>query len=138
VGFRKQEDQYRLSFDGTKLDGLVATMRSVDVGKLLDVAELAELGNNITPENVGRVRDLFQALADYIVEWNYEDADGRPVPTTYAGVTTLGLPEAVLLLTEWINAVARVDAPLGPRSNGGGTSPALSLPMEPRSESRAS
>lgn len=138
MGFRKQEDHYRLNFDGTKLDGLTVTMRSVDIGTLLDFAELAELGKNLTSDNVAKVRELFEAVAGNIVEWNYEAADGTPVPPTYDGVKTLGLPEAILLLREWVNAMANVPDPLEQPSRAGSTSPVVSLPMEPLSPSRAS
>lgn len=137
-GFTRQHKQYRLTFDGTVLDGLVATVRSVPVGTMLQIAEMASDGAEFTPEGLKTLGALFELLADSLVDWNLQDDDGNPTPATIDGVRSLDMDEALLLIREWMKAAAGVSGPLDQPSSGGEPSAVVSLPMEPLSANPSS
>lgn len=138
AGYRRKAKEFRLHFEGTSLEGLEVHMHSVPVGTVLQIAELAGLADEFTPEGIQTLGMLFQILADALIGWNLEESDGTPVPASIDGVHTLDLDEALLLIQHWIQAVAGVARPLEQPSTGGGPSPVESLPMEPLSQSHAS
>jgi hypothetical protein len=137
-GFTRQHKKYRMTFEGTVLDGLVATVNSVPVGTMLQIAEMAADGAEFTPEGLKTLGSLFELLADSLVEWNLQDDDGTPIPPTIDGVRTLDMDEALLLIREWMKAAAGVSSPLEPSLNGGEPSAVASLPMEPLSANPSS
>lgn len=140
AGFRRQRRQFRLRFedDSQGLLGLVATVNSVSVGSMLELVELADMADEVTVEGLKAVGDLFAMFAGALVEWNLEEEDGTPVPTTVAGVKSLDMDQAMALVKKWMEAAAGVAGPLGPTSTGGEPSAVLDLPMEPLSESPGS
>lgn len=154
AGYRRKVKQLRLTFEGSSLDGLVVLMRSVPVATILDLADLAELSTDFTPEGLRNLGQVFGVVADALVSWNLEeetcDAHGvaecedcpedaprtvRPIPADLEGIKSLDLDEALLLVQQWTQAAAGVAAPLGRGSADGRQSAVASLPMEPSSAS---
>jgi hypothetical protein len=133
VGFQRKTTTYRLTFEGTDLDGLVVTVRSVSVGAMLDLVGLAEADTRKAAD----IAHMFDTLGDALDSWNLEDG-GVPVPADRTGVRSLGVPEAMALVKAWSNVMQDVPGPLDQPSTGGVPSAALSLPMEPLLANRAS
>lgn len=138
MGFRKNSKTYRLRFEGTDLDGLEVTVRSVSVGTIMDMAELADVETGRM--KAADMRRMLSTFADALVSWNWEDdVTGAPVPATYEGVASRDPADVALLVKHWAQAVAGVPDPLGEPSTGGSPSEELStLPTVPLSASRAS
>ncbi len=118
MGFRLNRT-YVLDFSGTALDGLVVKMAATSV------ATAAEI------RSTGEAPALADLIAANMVEWNYEDADGNPVPVEGAAIAA-ELEEAVLaaIAREWYKAAVGVTAPLDDASTSGEPSPEVSIPME--------
>jgi hypothetical protein len=133
VGFELAAKEYRLTFEGTDLDGLIVQVQSVSVGTMLDLVDLADAENR-KPADIAK---MFDTLGDALVSWNLT-RQGEPVPADRAGVRSLGVPEAMTLVKAWSTVMQEVPAPLDQRSSGGAPSAVLSMPMEPLSASRAS
>ena len=144
AGYRREPTTVKLRFEDPEMAGLVVRMRSLSIGAYLELAELAG-GVEGTPASVGEqlqmVHKLFAAFASSLLEWNLEE-DGPtgtyPVPPTLEGVKSQDLPFVLLILQEWMGAMAGPDRPLPAGSPSGGPSPELSIPMEPLSASRPS
>ena len=130
AGYVRQAKVYKLRFDDPEMNGLVVRMHGLTAGQLLETGRWSE-----DPEGV---ESLFRLFASKLVDWNLEEPEGVPVPTTYEAV--LGQEDDLILavIAAWQEAVAGVPAPLAKRSNGGGPSLVASLPMEPLSSSQAS
>lgn len=157
AGYRRKTKQLRLTFEGTALDGLVVVMRSVPVGTILELAAMAELAQDFTPEGISKLGEVFELVAQALISWNLEEelCDGHgaveceicpegspttimPVPASLEGIKSLDLDEALLLVQSWTQAAAGVSAPLDQPSPGGSPSAVAALPMEPSSRSQAS
>lgn len=139
MGFKRGKTTYKLTFadpeyaDPVTGDALVVKTSSVDLGQYMDILELID--RPMTRENITA---LFGQFAEFLVEWNVEDDDGEPVPTTVAGLMSLDLPFVQMIIEAWRDEMERVATPLGPSSSGGGQSEAVSIPMETLSANRAS
>lgn len=109
MGFRLNR-RYVLVFEGD-LAGLEVAIKATPIGVVLQLLEAVSL------------ESATALLAEYLDEWNYEDADGNPVPTTKAGIEA-NLEEAVLgqIRREWFKAAKGVTAPLRMTSTDGGPS----------------
>lgn len=136
--FKREKRHYRLTFEGSPLDGLVVVIGGVPVGTMLQMAEMAALVDSFTPENIGTLGLMFQILSDSIVEWNLVDDDDQPVPPTMEGVRSLDLDEAMLLIQQWMQHTAGVSGPLDQGSTGGVPSGVASIPMDVESPSHLS
>jgi hypothetical protein len=128
--FKRDKRQYRLHFEGTVLDGLVALVKSVPVGTMLQMAEMAALVDGFTPADISTLGMMFEILADALVEWNMVDDDDQPVPTTMEGIRSLDMDEAMLLIQKWMEVTVGVPGPLDPGSTAGAPSPVASIPMD--------
>lgn len=125
--------------DDHEFAGLHMTVRGVSIGKFLRLLSMAEIKSKVpTEEELQRLRDFYGYFADALVDWDMEDEDGNPVPPTAEGVSSLDFELVTKLVMEYADAIAGVSAPLGESSTSGGTFQEQSLPMEVRSESRAS
>jgi hypothetical protein len=133
MGFELNSPEYRLTFEGTDLDGLIVQVQSVSVGTMLDLIELADADTRKAAD----IAHMFDTLGDALVSWNLE-RKGVPVPADRTGVRSLGAPEAMTLIKAWSSVMQDVPGPLDQRSTGGGPSAVLSMPMEPLSANRAS
>lgn len=145
MGFRPEAKRFRLRFDEDhEFHGLEIVTRSVPIGTILDVMRAAGsgAGRSPSPEDVESIRGLFENFGGALIEWDLEHPDtGEPVPATPEGVATLDFDLVTRLAMEWVQAVLGASAPLGGASSSGRPAaafPVSSIPMEPRSSSRAS
>ena len=134
MGFTPETTTYRLTFDGTDLDGLIVELESVSVGVMLDLLALADTAK----DNPASTAKFFDTLGDALIEWNLEIPAGNPIPADRTGVRRLTAPHAMTLVKAWASAMQDVPAPLDQPSTGGSPSAVVSLPMEPLSANRAS
>lgn len=128
MGYRHQSKTFRLAFED--MPGLEVVMRSVPVGKLMDMAGLADdFGNG--KASTGQVSDLFTMFADQLVSWNLEDDAGQPVPADLAGVRGLDTDMVMAIFEGWFGELTQAPPPL-PKPSAPGPDPLMaSLPMEP-------
>ena len=116
--FRLPERKATLVLEDTELIGLeVTAIISVPTAALLDIDTSAKAG---TSAGIRRAVEGFVAVAK--PEWNLDDADGKPVPATAAGMMTLPPNILTAVLTAWGEACSGVAAPLGSQSGDGSTS----------------
>jgi hypothetical protein len=115
---------YALDFTGTDYEGLQATVRGLTVGEELELNEM-----EFTPDRV------VKALVQRLISWNVEDDQGQPVPTTFEGVCTQDGGMVLAILDALRQANSGVPDPLPQSSPSGEPSPAVPIPMEPRSPS---
>lgn len=138
-GYRPNRKVYKLRFEDEDMDGLVVRVRSTSVGSLLVVAGFITIDpDNLGPQDLAKLHELFAMLASALVEWNVEDDDGVPVPATLDGIKSQDADFVMVIVRAWFEAISGVPAPLGPPSSGGGPSLAPSIPMEPLSASQGS
>jgi hypothetical protein len=128
---------YLLKFEDPELAGLEVRARATSMDGIMDMAALAELGEDIGPEQIRALDPLFERFVECLEHWNLEDG-GQPVPMTKAGLLAQDLEFVLSLVGAWAEAVAGVPGPLGQKSNAGGLSLAGSIPMETLPESQAS
>lgn len=107
MGFRLDR-KYILEFDGA-MAGAEVVIKATSVGTVLKLRDV----NEITGQ-----QELAELLATHIEEWNFEDADGQPLPITVEAI--MDNIESVVLVRiarEWYKAATGVTAPLdGPSS----------------------
>jgi len=139
VGFTPKRHVYVLEFDDPGLDGLEVRAVSADLGTFLELTALAEIGDNPSTQDIGKIGELLVGFAKVLRDWNVTDDDGQPVPATAEGLKSLEFGFVFGIIAAWIKATAGVAAPLASASSGGGPSAELStLPVEPLSASLAS
>lgn len=117
MGFRLDRT-YVLEFEGA-MEGAYVKLRATPVGVAL------ELRSSVPIERAAEL------LADYIIEWNFDDSDGNPLPVTKEALIN-DLEEVVFaaLIKEWYKAAVGVTAPLDP-PGADGTLTDQDMPMEP-------
>lgn len=128
MGYVVNRKLYRLVFEG-ELEGLTVTVRSSSVVVYKRIAALANRSYTSPPsdEDLEALAGLYAAFAAVLVDWNLEEPEGVPVPTTLDGVETQEPGFLNSLVTAWLDAVA-LDL------SGGSAATAeveASLPMEP-------
>lgn len=139
MGYTPKRHVYVLEFDDPDLDGLEVRAVSADLGTFLELTALAEIGDNPSAADIGKIGQLLVGFAKVLREWNVTDDAGRDVPATAEGLKSLEFGFVFGIIAAWIKATAGVAAPLANASSGGGQSAELStLPMEPLSASLAS
>jgi hypothetical protein len=112
---------FELDFADTDAAGAIVKVRSCSIGTL---------------RGIETVDDEIREFADHVVEWNLEDSEGVPIPTTFDGMLMLEEPFKNLLIREWMKATRGISRPFDHRSDDGepsptGDEPAPSIPMEP-------
>src|ERR1700722_8872275 len=87
----------------TDMPGLEIHMRSVSVGKLMDMAGLADSvkANSATAAQIG---ELFSLFADRLIGWNLDDEDDQPVPANLDGVRSLDMDLFMAVFEGWFEA----------------------------------
>ena len=128
MAYVRKKKTYVLEWAEGPLAGLEVRVASLPLGKFLEVVPdlqaVTEGGTELTPEVAARFSDLIDALAGALLGWNIEDedADGNrvPVPADRDGLLALDQGEIAAILTAWIDAGVKVDAPLGQPSTPGG------------------
>lgn len=143
MGYRRERKVYRLNFEGDpEMDGLVVKVRSTSIGNLLQVAGLLVLADRdvdeLQPDDIARLDQLFDGFAGSLVEWNLEDEQGTPVPATPDGVKGQDADFILPIVKAWFTAMNGVPTPLGAPSSDGGRSLERSIPMESPSVHQAS
>jgi hypothetical protein len=126
MGYKPPKTVYKLDFSETEHPGLEVTIRSGSIEKLLDLQDLAERDDLAVAE----VKEMFTQFAAMLVEWNVEDDDDKPVPTTYAGVATQEPEFIKAIITAWQANTTQAPPPLPGGSQRGSAPPEASLPME--------
>lgn len=140
MAFKVGQKVYRLVFEDGDLAGLEVRTRSLPLGALLDLTKLAAFAGKpqLAAEDMAEAEKLFEMFADALLSWNVEDDGDTPVPATLEGLRRLDFGTVIKLITEWIEAVAGVPAPLPQTSSDGQLSLEASMPMEPLSANLAS
>jgi len=129
MGYRPQRKVYVLDF-GQKYQGLEVKVRAGTLGQMLDLQRLS--GEDLTPD---QLEELFARFVVLLKEWNVEDDNGDPVPTSVDGLKSLPPDLANDIVATAAAAIGGVPDPLPEGSAGGASSAVASLPTEPLSPS---
>lgn len=139
AGFTVPRDIYKLEFDGEQYAGIVVRVRAASFGTLLHIDDLFQPKEKTEyADTRSAVDELHEAFVAHLVDWNLEEEDGTPVPTTVEGLRSQQGSFTNAIITAWRTTPVEVPAPLGQRSNAGEQLEELQIPMEPSSESLAS
>ena len=120
MGFRATRRTFRIYFDEkTAFDGLEFRAYGVPIGAGLDILH-------------GSDKQLVEAFAENLIEWNYEDETGVVIPCEHEPILELGEADVVATLAwTWIKEVTGVRGPLGKRSSSSeSTIPPNGIPQE--------
>jgi len=138
MGYEAPRKIIRLIFDDDDLAGLEVRVRSLPLGKVLQVAELDDLDpGNLTREDIPKIREIFGMLVSSMVSWNLEE-DGVPVELSLSGLMDQDPAFVFRIVRAWMNALNTVPDPLASPSLDGERSLEASIPMDVLSGSRAS
>ena len=108
-GFRIPDQTAHITFSGTDYDGAEIWVKlNVSFAHYIALREAAE------GDDQAKMAELFGG--EVLMEWNLEDALGKPVPATGAGMLQIPLSLAMLIVQHWIEAVSVVPAPLSETS----------------------
>lgn len=132
MGYRPQRKVYVLDF-GERYQGLEVKVRAGTLGQLLGLQRLS--GEDLTPDQLD---ELFGGFAVLLKEWNIEDDDGLPVPTSVDGLKSLPPDLANDIIATAARVLGGVPDPLPEGSADGAPSAVASLPTEPLSSSLSS
>lgn len=144
MGFRPEPTLYKLKFVDAQYNGLEVTCTSLSVEAFESVVGLAASAAEAlkskeegkTDSNAGTsVGILLDRFSEALVEWNIDREVNtgiwEPVPATRAGVGTQQLDFILMLVNQWMEAIAGVSSDLGKGSPSGETVQGLSTMMEP-------
>lgn len=145
MGYRRKV--YKLVFDDGQHEGLEVRARGISIERAVKMlalgSSLAGAAGILADNEEGAVQRerLYDGLATVLLDWNVEEDDGTPVPTTVDGIRTVDWDVVMAIFEAWSTAVMGVGRPLPPSSNGGVPSdeqalltlPAESLSPSPRS-----
>jgi hypothetical protein len=126
MGFVLSPKTYTLNFEGQGYDGLQVIMRGLPLRNYLEVQRLQG------SEDAESTEKLMRVFVESVVSWNLEQitTDGvSPVPVTYEGLSELDLDFVLVIIGNWMTAVAGVPAPLDENSDAGKPSPVESTLM---------
>lgn len=126
MGFRKQKTLYKLVFEDEQYNGLEVTAGSVSLEQFLALQRLQAQAE----ESPDASEQILQKLSESLVSWNLENEAGQAQPCTYDGLKAQEFPFVLVIFQAWMSAIASVPKVSLPESNGGGTFPEQSLPME--------
>lgn len=122
--------------DDQELKGLVVMAKSMSLGSMLDLMPLIDKVEAATKADTSvdaeALRTVLTRFANCLVEWNYVDEDGQPVPATLEGLLGEDPSFVMEVVKAWADGLITVTGPL-PNASGG-TQPqspeAASIPME--------
>lgn len=123
MGYVRKARIYRLVFDEGDMAGFECRLRSTSFESIIS--------------STGIQYDV-EVLAEALVDWNLERADGTPVPVSLDSVRAQDPGFINAVMKAYSDAIFGVPGPLGESSSSGQPSPEASLPMEPLSPSQAS
>ena len=123
-GFKGAKRVLIVDFVGGDYEGAYVKLRlGVPMRKVFEYQELADANN---------IPGLLAVFADDIlIEWNLEDEDDRPVPTTSEGMDDQDAAFGLYLWEQWTTAIqGKGDGGVGENSPLGETSPDTSTLAE--------
>lgn len=136
MGYKAKK--YHLTFDeSTGHEGLEATMRSLSTANLLKIQKLGA-GFSSAKLDGEAFEELVEILSSSMIEWNVEDDDDAPVPTTVEGILSQDPDLIMTIITVWTTAAGGIKPPLDGGSTSGPAFPEASLQMETLSPSLSS
>ena len=124
MGYRPKQKIYTLEFEDPEFEGLEVRIRGLNTGQVMDIDAARASGSEAA------IVTMLKLMADRLVDWNVEDDDGKPVPTTFEGVRSLDVDFNWAVIDAWQNAAAGVKAPLDEPSTSGEPSLVASIPTE--------
>lgn len=124
MGYRPKRKIYTLDFEGDEYQGLEVRIRGLNTGQVMDIDAARADGGDAA------IVAMLQLMAEQLVEWNVEDDNGQPVPTTFEGVRSLDIDFNWAIIDAWQTAAAGVPAPLESGSTSGEPSLVASIPTE--------
>jgi hypothetical protein len=115
MGYKVQRTGYKVAIEDRP--GLELTIRPMSVDQILEFTELAESVSDLDMDNPGieeikAFRKVLTEFAELIEAWNLEEDDDTPIPATWDGFKTLGLPFAMELMQASIQAITQAPPPL--------------------------
>lgn len=132
MGFKAVRKTIKLQFETPEYLGLEVSARVLSLGRLLDIADLADRAR--AGAGLGEVRDLVDAFADSLAGWNLEDEiSDAEIPKTTDGVLSLDTDLALAMILAWFDGMVSISTSLGKASTSGPPSPEVHIPMEPLS-----
>jgi len=147
MGFRPEPTVYKLTFEGTPLDGLHVRVGCCTVGEHnkmtglvgaasstqdIDISELAARLEEVSQHNEW-VLNLF---VKYLVSWDLEDLTGQPVPCTREGIDSQERSLISMVMAAWQRAMVTIPNLSSEPSTNGETSEEQSLGLGSSSESQ--
>lgn len=139
MGYKRQAKVFKLKFEDPEMEGLVVRVRSVKLGKLMNLVRAMDLDTaRLSSGDLDVIDDVFRTFTEALVDWNLEDEKGEPVPTTMEGVYSQELDFVMEVIAAWVEVLTGVSSPLAKGSTDGRTFQEASLPMEALSPSRSS
>jgi hypothetical protein len=131
AGYRRPSKVFRLIFTDPEMEGLEVRAKSMPIGKLMEVVEIAALskGGRIDVRDASKIKVLFETFADALLSWNLVDDDDAPVPADLNGLWAQDLDFVLNLIAEWMTAIAGVPGPLPQPSPDGVQSVEGLIPM---------
>lgn len=136
MGYKREKKIYKLTFadKDNEFEGLEVRCHSLTIGEMRRLLRLSSLQgklvDDLTPEEVGAVDEVFVLFAKKLVSWNLEDEEGKPVPATLEGVESQDGDFINVIIEVWMTNVVGITGPLAQSSTDGMQSVAPSIPME--------
>lgn len=119
----------KVTIDEGDYAGLIAWMKRLTVGQLLEIGKLKENADGSDDE---ATEALFKRVADALDTWDLEDYDGTPIPPDFDGIKAAPFDLVLKLVEQWMDT-ADVPDDLGKASSNGAKFPVELPPMEPLS-----
>lgn len=140
MGFKAQRKLFMLQFEDQALEGLDVRVRSISLGRLLDLADQAAELEHGGAGALPRVRELLAVFTERLEFWNLENEEGEPTPQTLEGLLSHETDLVLDIVLDWFGAMMSVGKgdPLVSSSTNGNTFPEPSIPMETLSPNLAS
>ena len=138
MGFTPDSTQvYRLSFDGTELDGLVVRTNACTIAEWNAMLRSNDGdGVKLTAKDMADGNDrMTEMFLKYLASWNLEIPAGTPVPATVEGFNQLGTRHGAMILSAWQRAMTEVPTNSTSGSSSGDSSPEQQLGLATSSES---
>lgn len=109
MGKRRVTTVYKLSFDetmGEELAGLEIATRGATMDQIMDIAHLGGVDfTNLMESGIEQLRGILHSFPDRIVDWNYEDEKGRPIPATKENFLDEDYTFTQPVLMAWMNLI---------------------------------
>lgn len=132
MGKRRATNTYRLAFDESNpvTAGLEIVCRKPTLDQLFEIAQMGDikLSEALSREGIIRIRNLCGAFPERIIEWNYQDEDGNPLPPTFEVFAAEDYTFQLPVINAWIDLI-RAD-PENARELGTEKLDITNIPME--------